>query len=414
MSKGQGLFGAAGEAAQVAEQDGELALLAGRGWRRCEQLRRHGPCAGKDGKHRNVLRRPELAGESDVGPGPEAGQGDAFLPAGRRQVVEPALDAHAAGRAAPPSPAHRGMRHIGHAARLEHGRALRHRDDLAGRVGDADLGVPAAPATQQPGDEDTDESAAEHEIEGLGHGLCVGPDGRHRGGHGGRRQRRKLLAGLGEAQQCQNGNEQCGCEQGGGGAREPALGPQPEPETQTGVQPGDHEQDALLHAFRRGFDPERPDLHGEGRTVAGKDRLDAGDGEMGGEHERDGEAERQLRPLAIVHPQGTPQIQRAERQAEMNQQRAEQQHCPRGGPPRRHGEGQRRVHGLGRDQPERDGAEVQQQEQAHDQARDQALIADAERRPDLRHDAWPRLARRRFSPRGGYVWQACAGARRSA
>ena len=141
---GKPALGERGEAADVGEQDRDLALAAlrevdpappVRGVRERRQQRRHLDRAA----------RPQLAGEADIGRCADAAE-YAQLVLGRGiDAVDLAAHPDAASRAAAAAAAYRGMRDPGEAARLEHAGAGRDLDDAAVRIADAHEAVAALP-----------------------------------------------------------------------------------------------------------------------------------------------------------------------------------------------------------------------------------------------------------------------------
>ena len=141
---GKPAFGERGEAANVDEQDRNLALAALRkvdsappvhGMRKRRQQRRHFDRAA----------RPQLAGEANIGCCADAVKYAHLVLSRGIDTVDLAAHPNAASRAAATAAAYRGMRDASEAARLEHASAGCDLDDPTVRIADAHEAMPTLP-----------------------------------------------------------------------------------------------------------------------------------------------------------------------------------------------------------------------------------------------------------------------------
>ncbi len=140
----QAAFGKRGEAADVGEQDRDLALAALGEINAATPVHRIGE-GRQQRRHLDRALGPQLAGEADIGGGHDAAQYPPLGIAGGIEAADLAAHPHPASRAAPAAAAHMGMRYAGEAARLEHAGARDHVDEAAVGVADANEPVAALP-----------------------------------------------------------------------------------------------------------------------------------------------------------------------------------------------------------------------------------------------------------------------------
>ena len=125
MSKWQPLLGPAREATEIAEQDGQFALVAGRADLGALKVGGSSPRGRENGHDREVVVRPQLTRQPYIGCCLRPAECRGLLRARRRQEIGTCQDADPACRASPTAAAHRDMWDLTFAARLEHAVAQR-------------------------------------------------------------------------------------------------------------------------------------------------------------------------------------------------------------------------------------------------------------------------------------------------
>ena len=207
----QFVLGHAREAAEIGEQDRQLALASLTGVGRHGRGRLHG--RHHERPDRNIADRSSLTREPYVRRGADAREHAPLGVVGQRELSQAADDPHATGRAAPAASADRGVRDAAEAARLEDREPTRCRHHAAVRVGDPNGASSPREAADSARDQDADQRrevrvqeglADGHEHRGLGRAWRVRLAQQRVDPAGRARQRRDLTAGRHEAEKRQH------------------------------------------------------------------------------------------------------------------------------------------------------------------------------------------------------------------
>ena len=251
---GELLFREPGERSEIAEQDHDLALGA------VEIARAAEPVPGLGGGrqqrcHAQIAVRAKLTGEPHVGRCAHAAQHLHLFGRGRQDRLRRSADPDAAGGAAPAAAAHGSVRDAGYPARLQYRHAAHDLDHAAVRIGQADDAAPALPVpTHEPRGQHCKERRHEgvthphhHLIDDRGVRWCCAWMGLRELGDPGRilGHRHDLPAALEKAEDRQGRHQQREGVEDRLPALVPRLQPQPEPQSNHGVDPRDHQHQEL-------------------------------------------------------------------------------------------------------------------------------------------------------------------------
>lgn len=314
------------EAAHIEEHDGQHTLdtrrFAGPGVRapRASGRGRHQPRYGE--------RRfgPRLAGKPDVFRRADAAERYGLGKTRQRQLLEPAVDPHPAGRAARAAAAHGRMRHAPQAADLQQRRSDRSVHQRPARVLDRDsLGPIAGNATRREqsryGRDGRDEDRHRRHLDGGEHGLRLGvrPARRlpHvRDGLGRREGRGHLPAGHRESCHCQRRQKHRRRQEHRRETRIPGREPEPEVQADAGVRPHHQHERCLPHGI--GW-PQLGQRKAVGVVPAEQLVADPRHCHVVEQQDRDGQSAGDLKRLPGRQAQRRPRGQFDQRQADVDQ-----------------------------------------------------------------------------------------------
>ena len=379
---GEFLFGEPGERPEIGEEDRDLALGAVQIAGTSEPV--SGPGGGRQQwRHAQIAVRAELTCEPNIGRRAHALQHLHLLGRGRRNRLVRPRDLDAAGGTASAAAAHGGVRNTGHAACLQHRHAPHDPDHAAARIGQADdavttlLPAPTRHPRGQHGQQRCQERVAQphhHLIDDrdILRGrlrMCyrqLGDPSRILG------HRHDLAPPFENAENRQGRQQQCECVEGRLPAFVPRLHAQPEPQSNDGVDPGDHQHRELKSAARRIGHEIYVQRSRVIAVVGAVERVgDPRVQDVIGEDERNRESEDELRRFGGGHPERAAQPQCPQRQAVMCRERAVEDETAERAPPNLVDKVKLAIHDLDRDEAQAVVDEMSRHVGEHDEARSQ-------------------------------------------